>query len=121
MAPPIGTDLVPRASVADRSRFDANIILDGCPVRTASIGVRSQSSHCTDRLLRARVTDSFHSVASITGLVRRERPSSGQLLQEAWRAPGLDGRIACWPVYRYPDNFFDICLAQRVRENRNVT
>ena len=88
MAPPIGTDLVPRASVADRSRFDANIILDGCPVRTASIGVRSQSSHCTDRLLRARVTDRFHSVANSTGLVRRERPSSGQLLQEAWRAPG---------------------------------
>ena len=95
MPTPISTDIVPRAAVADRSRFDAIIIVDGCLVRTASVGVRPQSSHCADRLSRARVADSCRSVASIIGLVCRERPSSRQLLGEAWRAPGLDGRIAC--------------------------
>ena len=37
------------------------------------------------------MADGCRSVASIIDLVWRERPSSRQLLGEAWRAPGLDG------------------------------
>ena len=93
--PPISTDIVPRAAVADRSSFDATIILDGCPVRTARVGVLLQSSHCADRFSRARVADSCRSVASIISLVWRERPSSRQLLDEAWTALDHDGCIGC--------------------------
>ena len=45
MAPPISTDLLPCATVADRPRFDTAMVIDGCPVRTASVGVRPQSIH----------------------------------------------------------------------------
>ena len=57
VAPPIGADLLPRAAVADRPRFDTTMTLDDCPVRTASVDVWPQTIHCADRLSRACVAD----------------------------------------------------------------
>ena len=45
VAPPISTDLLPSATVADRLRFDTTMTLDGCSVRTASVDVWPQSIH----------------------------------------------------------------------------
>ena len=98
MAPPIGTDLVPQVSVADRSRFDAIIILDGCLVRTVSGGVPTQSSLCLDRLSRTCVWQVAAAACSASSawsvervLVCRARPRSQQLFDEALRDAGLNG------------------------------
>ena len=45
VAPPIGADLLPRAAVADRPRFDTTMTLDSCPVRTASAQRASTCGH----------------------------------------------------------------------------
>ena len=95
VAPPISTDLLRCTTLADRPTFDTTMTRDGFPVRTASVGVQPQSSHCSDRLSRVRVAGRCRNLAYVARLACRAPPSSPQLLEGAWRESFLDGLIAC--------------------------